>query len=173
MEKEESPQHHRGGIYNYFQGATIHNMVINGNMNKTGTDNYSHEEHLSKPSYSDEQVATALANIVGKGKPIDTKRKWAGAIWLLQWVCNYPSNTREACERINQLPLPEDLEYVCDYRNVRELTTLSFLSEDARQLDKVKYSKNDEGAFHELKKVVIALDEELQKTIEYKPCVNM
>ncbi len=29
------------GIYNYFQGATINNLVINGNMNKSGTDHIS------------------------------------------------------------------------------------------------------------------------------------
>jgi len=57
-------------------------------------------------SYSDEQVAQALANIVGRGKAIDAKKKWAGAIWLLQWVCSYPSNTKQACERIRSLPLP-------------------------------------------------------------------
>lgn len=173
METEETPHHHHGGIYNYFQGATIHNLVINGNMNKNGNDNY-HEGHCQeKHNYNDEQVATALANIVGKGKPIDSKRKWAGAIWLLQWVCNYPQNARLACERINSLPLPQDLEYACDYRNVRELTTLSFMNEDARHMESVKYSKNDEGVFLELREVAIALEEELQKTTEYKPFDNM
>jgi len=172
METGETPQHH-GGIVNYFQGATIHNMVINGNMSKNGTENYSGNAEKTEPSYSDEQVATALANIVGRGKPIDAKWKWAGAIWLLQWVCNYPSNARMACERINQLPLPEGLEYACDYRNVREVTTLPFLNEDARHIERVKYSKNDEGVFLEMKKVVKALGEELKKTIDYKPCANM
>ena len=117
-------------------------------------------------SYSDEQVAQALANIVGRGKAIDAKKKWAGAIWLLQWVCSYPSNTKQACERIRSLPLPADLEYECDYRNVRELTTLSFFREDARRLDAVKYSKNDEEAFKDMTKVVVALDEELKKTTQ-------
>mgnify|MGYP007069923172 CR=1 FL=1 len=148
-------------------------MVINGNMSRSGTENYQREEQMRQPQYSDEQVARALSRIVGRGKPIDTKRKWAGAIWLLQWVCNYPLNTRQACERINQLPLPLNLEYACDYRNVRELTTLSFLKEDARHLDSVKYSKNDEYAFLEMKKVVIALEQELDKTIEYRSIANL
>lgn len=173
MEQEEQPQHLSGGIYNYFQGATIHNIVINGNMTKSGAEHYQREEKKEGNGYTDEQVATALANITGKGKPIDSKRKWAGAIWLLRWVCNYPSNTRLACERINSLPLPEDLEYVCDYRNVRELATLSFLNEDARHMESVKYSKNDEGVFLEMRGVAIALDEELQRTNDYKACVNM
>lgn len=171
METTEKPEQN-GGIINYFQGATIHNLVINGNMTKNGTENFFGEStQSSTPNYSDEQVARALANIVGKGKPIDAKKKWAGAIWLLQWLCNYPSNTKQACERIRQLPLPA-LEFECDYRNVRELATLSFLTEDPRHLDNVKYSKNDEGTFKEIKKVVIALGEELRKTLDYKACVN-
>ena len=35
METTEETSHRQGGIYNYFEGATIHNLVINGNMSKT------------------------------------------------------------------------------------------------------------------------------------------
>ena len=46
MESTEKPEQPRGGIHNYFQGATIHNMVINGNMNKNASESYnSTEEH--------------------------------------------------------------------------------------------------------------------------------
>ena len=99
MEQQENPAE-RVGIYNYFQGAHINNIVINGTMNKGGDNIYNHEEKQNSTSYNDEQVAEALSKIVGKGKPIDCKWKWAGAIWLLQWVCLYPKNTKEACERI-------------------------------------------------------------------------
>ena len=167
-------EQHFGGPYYNFQGATIQKLIIYGNMNNNGDERH-HQEKTQTPSleYSDEEVAEALANIVGKGKAIDAKKKWAGAIWLLQWVCNYPFNTKQACERINLLPLPADLAYKCDYRNVRELSTLSFMQEDARYLDRVHYSKNDKGAFLEMKSVVIALGEELAKTANQKVCVNM
>ena len=36
METTEETSHRRGGIYNYFEGATIHNLVINGNMSLYG-----------------------------------------------------------------------------------------------------------------------------------------
>ena len=39
MEDLSSKEKH-GGIVNYFQGATIHNMVVNGNMTKNGTEYY-------------------------------------------------------------------------------------------------------------------------------------
>jgi hypothetical protein len=39
MESTE-PTQHRSGIFNYFQGATINNLVINGNMTKSGSEDY-------------------------------------------------------------------------------------------------------------------------------------
>lgn len=164
MEQEETPHHH-GGIWNYFQGATIHNLVINGNMSRSGTESYSAATTTenTRHHYTDEQVATALANIVGRGKAIDSKQKWAGAVWLLRWQCNYPVNARQACERIMSLPFPRKLEYSCDYNNIRPLTTLSFLNENPNTLENVRYSKNDEQAFLQLRGVVTALKDELEK----------
>ena len=162
MEALEEIPHHSGGIYNYFQGATIHNLVINGNMNKSGSEHYHEKDsNNNQNQYSNEQVCTALSNIVGKGKAIDSKQKWAGALWLLHWRCGYPVKAQDFCERIARLPLPEDLEYKCDYRNIRELATLSFISEDATHMENVRYSKNDEAVFLQLRGVAIALDKEL------------
>lgn len=159
MEQQEETSQHFGGIYNYFEGATIHNLVINGNMSKSGNEYFtSASEH---PEYSDAQVCTALSNIVGKGKAIDSKQKWAGALWLLHWRCGYPAKAQDFCERIERLQLPEDLEYKCDYRNIRELATLSFINEDATHMERVKYSKNDQAAFLQLRDVAMALDKEL------------
>ena len=158
MENIETP-YGTGGIYNYFSGATIHNFVINNG-------NY-YDQRGGTPAgnvkYNDEQVAQALENIVGKGKAIDTKQKWAGAVWFLRWTCNYPQNARQACERINRLPFSRELEYTCDYNNIRALTTLSFLNENPAQMDAVRYSKGDEQAFFQLREVVVALQDELLK----------
>ena len=156
-----------GGIYNYFQGATIHNLVINVNMTKNGSENFQQSETSNKNrvTYSDEQVARALANIVGKGKPIDSRMKWAGAQWLLRWRCNYPPKAQDFCDRINLLPFEGPLEFPCEYNNIRALSTLSFMNEDATHLENVKYSKNDEDVFFKLREVVIALDRELLNTL--------
>lgn len=152
-----------GGIYNYFQGATIHNMVINGNMTKSGPENY-YQSSNTEANYSDQQIAKALANIVGKDKPIDSKQKWAGAMWLLRWECNFPAKAMDFCNRINALPLPADLEFKCEYNNIRMLSTLSFMNEDARDLENVKYKSDDKIAFLQMREVVIALRKELEKT---------
>lgn len=161
METTEKPER-TGGSYFYFQGATINNMVINGNMTRSGNEKY-YGKSADNSDYTDEQVAQALANIVGDGKPIDSKQKWAGAQWFLRWECNYPAKAQDFCERIARLPLPDDLEYKCDYNNIRALSTLSFMNEDPREMDKVRYSKADEQAFFQMRGVVLALRNELKK----------
>lgn len=166
MEDKEKEVHF-GGIFNYFEGATINNLVINGNMTKSGTENYN-GNNVRKNTYSDSQVAQALSRIVGKGKAIDSKQKWAGAHWLLRWECGYPAKPQDFCEKIARLPLPDDLEYKCDYRNIREISTLSFMNEDPRYMESVKYSKNDEGAFFQMREVVNALHRELQNTADFE-----
>ena len=65
MELTDSPAgQHSGGIFNYFQGATIHNLVINGNMSRSGTEHY-HAANITentKQDYTDEQIARAIEN---------------------------------------------------------------------------------------------------------------
>lgn len=60
---------------NYFQGATINNLVINGNMNKKGTEYYQHENgsrtgqekwaEAEEPTVQDE----VLTNKSHRGRP--------------------------------------------------------------------------------------------------------
>lgn len=160
--EENSMPHGGGNIYNYFEGAHIGKVVYN-----YGTITfYENKEEKRREGYTDEEVAQALANIIGKGKPIDTKAKWTGALWMLKWECNYPAKAQEFCERIKKLPLPTGLEFPCEYENIRKTATLSFLNEDPRQMDKVKYSKNDEQDFFQMKTVAIALKQELKKNRE-------
>ena len=131
------------------------NQTFNGNV-------YYGQNVTEKPKATDEQVAQALTNIVGKGKPIDSKQKWTGALWMLHWMCGYPIKANEFCTRIEQLPLPSDLEFKCDYRNIRELATLSFISQDATQMDKVVPSKNDTPVFQQMRTVALAVAQELR-----------
>jgi hypothetical protein len=165
MEKEETGQR-QSGIFNYFEGATINNLVINnGTYNKSGVDHhyYSSKDKTEKHSYSDEQIAQAIENINGEGKPIDSKQKWAAVYWYLRWQCNFPVKGSEFCERIQRLPFTKKLDPECEYNNIRKLTTLSFMSQDARHLETVKPSKMDEQMFAQCRIVVNALAEELEK----------
>lgn len=59
LEEETQP---KGGIVNYFQGATILNMVINGNMNKNGTDTYgTNNTHQRREATAEEVARSAKA----------------------------------------------------------------------------------------------------------------
>ena len=161
MENEKMKDNGGGfHIYVYSSGNNIAqtiNQTINGNVyNGQRPQDADH-------NYTDEQIAKALANIVGRNKAIDSKQKWAGAHWLLRWVCNFPVKASDFCERVAKLPLPDDLEFQCDYNNIRALSTLSFMNEDPRKIEEVKYSKNDEQYYFLLKPVVIDLLDELKK----------
>jgi hypothetical protein len=131
----------------------------NGTMNYNASAN---NIEAKGQSYSDEQVARALERIVGKGKTVDSKQKWAGVYWYLRWACNYPVNTKQACERIMRLPFDGALEYPCDYNNIRRMATASFMNQDARQLDSVKPSRMDEPLFAQCRVVAQALAQELE-----------
>ncbi len=122
--------------------------------------------------YTDEQIAVALLNIVGKGKTIDSKQKWGGVQWHLIWSCNYPTHAKQFCERVLLLPGAEKLEIGCFYNNIRQNSTLSFMYQDPRGMAGVMCNKQDRAAFLQAREVVIALEVELQKqllTIPVKP----
>ena len=51
----------------------------------------------------------------------------------------------------------------CIVLNIRELATLSFIAQDATQMEKVTHSKNDENTFLQLRYVALALSQELKK----------
>ena len=124
---------------------------------------YGSNEKKKNTEYSDEKIARAIENINGEGKPIDSKQKWAGVYWYLRWQCNYPVKGSDFCEKIQQLPFTKELDPECEYNNIRRLTTLSFMSQDARNLEVVKPSKIDEPMFAQCRVVVNALAEELKR----------
>ena len=65
MESTE-PTQHRSGIFNYFQGATINNLVINGNMTKSGSENYHNTgSKETTGSVTAEQVVEAVKRCKG------------------------------------------------------------------------------------------------------------
>jgi hypothetical protein len=55
MEQTDSPVgHHSGGIYNYFQGATIHNLVIKNRFNAPVGQVLEHVDKVEDPTESHE-----------------------------------------------------------------------------------------------------------------------
>jgi hypothetical protein len=107
------------------------------------------------------QVARALEASVGKGRVIDAKWKWAGAYWYLRWTCNYPVDAKDFCKKIVSLDLDIPAEYECSYESIRKICTLSFMDCDARRMDIVRVSKNDQGMFSQCREIALKLAEEL------------
>lgn len=150
----------KGGfiIHNYSPG----NQFIQTQNNYYYGNVYQGKAETEYNGFSDEHVAKALEACVGKDKVIDTKWKWAGGYWYLRWACNYPVDPQKFCEKIGGLPFKPEI--LCDYRNIREYTTLSFLDQDSRKMDLVKPSKNDEKVFAQIREIALKLAEELGKT---------
>lgn len=165
MEPTETPQHQHGGIYNYFQGATIHNMVINGNMQKNGTENYREcREVKEKPVYTDEQIANALQAINGKENVLNNYQLWLGACCLLMNRCSYPRNLEMCCDKINGLPFDRQLSIECKYENIRKFGYLKFVREDIDHWNSYQPQDDEKKLFYGCKAVMEELDKVLQKT---------
>lgn len=143
----------------YYEGAHIGKVV---NYYAPYYENHYAAQQQDSTDYSDEQVARAIMAINGENKPLNSKRKWAAVYWGLRWYCNYPTGVREFCERVRKLPLGE-VEYGCDYNNIRQFCTLSFMNQDARFLDKVKPSREDNSFYLQCREVVQALASEMKK----------
>ena len=115
-------------------------------------------------AFSDGQVAQALEACVGKGQVIDAKWKWAGVYWYLRWTCNYPVDAKEFCAKIKSLELDIPVDYECSYESIRKICTLSFMDYDARRMDIVRVSKNDQGMFSQCREIALKLADELGKS---------
>ncbi len=164
MEPEEAPHHHHGGIYNYFQGATIHNMVINGNMTKNGTESYSNSSSDVRTKVTDEQIAHALIAINGKKQVLNNYQLWLGACCLLMGKYGFPRNLEQCCERINGLPYHgETLALECKYESVRKFSYLKFVKEDVDNWDSYQPQEDEKKLFYGCLQVKRELDKKLQE----------
>ena len=102
--------------------------------------------------YNDKQVAQALESCVGKGQVIDAKWKWA------------PVDAKDFCQKIRSLELDIPTDYECSYESIRKICTLSFMDCDARRMDIVRASKNDQGMFSQCREIALKLAEKLRNS---------
>lgn len=147
---------------NIFTGDTTAEQIVgkSGFTAKTTTIN---GDNTMTDHFNDGQVACALMACVGQGKVIDAKWKWAGAHWCLRWVCNYPVDPQKFCEKIDSLKLWIPAGYECSYESIRKICTLSFMDYDARRMDTVRVSKNDQGIFSQCREIFLKITAELEK----------
>ena len=162
MEDEEDIKKQRGGIYNYFQGATINNLVINGNLNQSGSvsnNSGATKAETQRPKCSDEQVAKALVAINGKENVLNNYQVWLGACCLLMGKYGFPQNLESCCNRITNLPYGEAaLAIECKYESVRKFSYLRFVKVDVDQWGDYKPNDDEKKLFYGCLAVVQKLD---------------
>ena len=164
MEPLETPHHPQGGIYNYFEGATIHNLVINGNMTRSGDEHhYAQPASTAQPKPTPEQLARALEANIGKGRAIDSQRAWLGACLLLGWKYGFPRNLQDCCRQVNQLPVDwTQVEYPCKYDNIRMFGSYKFVKEPVDDWPKLIPRDDERSVFVKC----LNVSQELEKSIE-------
>ncbi len=162
METTEMP-HQKGGIFNYFGGATIHNLVINGSIaDSSKYNNEKTEEKKVRPKYSDEQIARALLSINGKGKVLNNYQLWLGACCLLKGKYGFPKNLDKCCEKIMNLPFNgNSLDIECKYDSIRKFGYLKFVNEDVETWDEYQPKEDEKKLFFACQQVATELDKAL------------
>lgn len=157
---DQDKKDHGGIVLNIYSPG---NQIINSQTNNYYGTVYQGGASQKEEGFTDDQIKMALMACVGEGKVINNKWKWAGAYWYLRWVCNYPVDVKEFCERIDSLNLEIEDKYKCAYDNIRRHCTLSFMDCSPKKMDEVKYSRSDTDVFVACREVALKLAEELGK----------
>lgn len=163
MELEELC-HRRSGIFYYFGGATINNLVINSGTeyhHQSSTDNRRNKE------YSDEQIAKAIKSINGKDNVLNNYQMWLGVCCLLSNKYGFPHNLEKCCERIINLPYEGDgPELECKYESIRKFAYMRFVKEDVDDWESYTPKVEEERLFYNCRIVA----KELEKAINRGDC---
>lgn len=88
---DEQPQQ-RGGIVNYFQGATIHNIVINGNMSRSGTEYYAAQPSEATGEGGEADAAQVAAALTRCRDYLWGNAAYAVAFCVCRDVYGWPNN---------------------------------------------------------------------------------
>ena len=155
-----------GGIVNNFGGATIHNLVINGNMNKNGTEYYGDQSsNIPVSAYTDEVVGNAILALNGLKKPLCEKQLFLGIIKVLSAKCGWSSKWATSCDRINQLEVASGFEVKCEANNLKAPSALKFASLDYSEWEDYDPSPTERDVFNKNKTLAKLFEEELDKQI--------
>jgi hypothetical protein len=157
-----------GGIFNYFQGATIYNLVINGTMNRSGSEHYaSSPDEAPRPSPM--LIARALMAVNGTGHVVDNQRAWLGACLLLGWKYGFSRNLSECCQQIRQLPIDwTQVQVPLKYGSIREFAYYKFTKERYEQWPTLTPRSEERAVFEKSFAVAQALDSEIQRELKEK-----
>ena len=100
---------------------------------------------VQKAGFTDEQVARAIAEISGEGKPLSLMKHYVGVICALQSM-GWPQKFATCCTRINQLPGHESYPVRCDSNAIKSTQALKFASVDYKEWGTYKPKPGEEAA---------------------------
>ena len=104
---------------------------------------------------TDEVIARVLVEMSGKGKAINTFKKWLGVCLLLADRYGFPRDLSRCCERIAQLPYGERKpEIECKYENIRKLSYMRFVSVSIDAWDEYMPKDDERKMFYDCQEVV-------------------
>ena len=168
MGKPKDQPRPRVSIANYFEGATIHNMVINGTMNRNGDEHYYANETkapMVENGYTDEVIDRAITALNGKDKPLCEKQLFLGIIKVLMSKCGWSGKWATSCERINALPTAQAWDVPCDVINLRAPSALKFASVDYQEWETYEPTEGEREVFRKNRNVSHLFDLELEKQL--------
>lgn len=133
METEETP-HHSGGIYNYFQGATIHNIVINGNMTKSGPENYyaGREEKPHEDRVATREMMSQAAKATLDGGYWKSQRSWS-VTFVVYCIWGYKGKVSDFVTEATEWPDGVAERVTCNRDAVEKLKNTYYFSKNIKE----------------------------------------
>ena len=123
---------------------------------------YDGEKGSGRVEYTDSQVARAIVQISGEGKPLSLMKHYVGVICVLQSM-GWPRKFATCCARINALPGHEAYPVRCDSNAIKATQALKFTSVDYKEWGTYTPHPGEEtGVFRECKWAADAFAETLQ-----------
>ena len=101
-------------------------QMIIGDKN---TANYYEKESADTSIYSDQQIANAIKEISGKGKPLSLMRHYMGVICVLQSM-GWSHKFAACCTIINSLPGHDSFPVRCESGALKKTQIMKFVSKD-------------------------------------------
>lgn len=141
-------------------GVSIGNLIFDNHGTMT-LSNYMGGNSSEKPKVTDEQICKAIISINGENKPLNEKQLFLGVISVLLSKYGWSGKWSSCCERINNLPMKELFEKVCDYNCIKVLTAFKFASVDYKDWNNYVPSDRERTIFKKCKAVADAFDEAL------------
>ena len=125
-EMTEETGQRRSGIFNYFGGATINNLVINsGTYTKTGEEHHHYEATDSRrpQTKTEEEVKSVLQELTEakneKGELLLLHNyQWYAVYRVLNELCNYPKKMSDFCQKMAEWDM-DKVSTPCKYASIR------------------------------------------------------